>query len=46
MFYVYHTTAGPLEAPDLEHCTLVDAPKLATMVLDAGLFTWLLRKAG
>ena len=46
MFYVYHTTAGPLETPDSKSCTLIDSPKLASMVLDAGLFTWLLQKAG
>ena len=46
MFYVYHTTAGPLEVPNSKRCTLIDSPKLAGMVLDAGLFSWLLQKAG
>ena len=46
MFYVYHSAARTLEVPNKEHCTLIDRSKLAGMVLDAGLFTWLLQKTG
>jgi hypothetical protein len=44
MFYVYHTARKPL-ATDHPRVTLVDQQRLAEMVLNAGLFDWLMRKA-
>lgn len=45
MFFVYHT-AGEIQKPENEMVTLVGPQKLSEMVLDAGLFTWLLKKVG
>lgn len=44
MFYVYHTTAKPLVATT-SRTRLIDEIRLADMVLNAGLFDWLLKKA-
>ena len=44
MFYVYHTAKKPLTATHSK-TQLVDANRLADMVLNAGLFDWLLKKA-
>lgn len=44
MFYVYHTSKKPLVFAD-DQVVLIDQQKLSRMVLDAGLFSWLLRKA-
>lgn len=43
MFYVYHTGPDNLET-DSQQCTLVGPEKLSEMVLQAGLFDWLLKK--
>jgi hypothetical protein len=45
MFYVYHTARGPLSCEN-ESITLVGPNQFAVMVMDAGLFDWLLKKAG
>ena len=44
MFYVYHT--GPRLSAAQQNVTVVDAERLAEMVLNAGLFDWLIRKSG
>lgn len=43
MFYVYHTGPDKLEM-DNHRCTLVGPQKLSEMILQAGLFDWLLKK--
>ena len=43
MFFVWHTGDVGV-APDLGRVTLIGPKKLALMVLDAGLATWLRRK--
>jgi hypothetical protein len=45
MFYVYHNARAPLRCTD-ERVVLIGPDRLAAMVLDAGLFDWLLKKAG
>lgn len=45
MFYVYHTTKTPIENTN-PNIHLVNEHALAEMVLNAGLFDWLLKKAG
>ena len=45
MFYVYHSSKGDLRT-DITGVSLIGPERLSTMVLDAGLFGWLLRKAG
>ena len=45
MFYVYHTVRGKLNNNN-DKVTMVDGLKLAEMVLSAGLFDWLIKKAG
>ena len=42
MFFVWHT--GELRAPEDATVTLIGPDRLAKMVMDAGLFSWLLRK--
>lgn len=42
MFYVYHTGAV---TTDDEAITVIEAPRLARMTLDAGLTDWVIRKA-
>ena len=44
MFYVYHTVKKPLKASHPK-TRLIDSQQLADMVLNAGLFDWLLKKA-
>ena len=44
MFYAYHTATKPLIAPD-EGCVLLGPKRLAEMVLEAGLYDWLIEKA-
>jgi len=44
MFYVYHTAKKEL-VPNDDTTKLINAHKLADMVLSAGLFNWLLKKA-
>ena len=44
MFYAYHTAKRPLTAPD-QGCVLLGPERLAEMVLDAGLYDWLIEKA-
>lgn len=46
MFYVYHTAPTELCCGGISGCNLIGSARLAEMVLDAGLFSWLLRKAG
>lgn len=45
MFYVYHTSQTALICAD-DRVVLVGADRLAEMVMDTGLFGWLLKKAG
>ncbi len=45
MFYVYHTSKSALACPD-DRVVLVGPERLAEMVMDAGLFDLLLKKAG
>ena len=45
MFYVYHTSKTALICAD-DGVVLVDPNRLAEMVMDTGLFDWLLKKAG
>ena len=45
MFYVYHSTKIALVAGN-EKIVLVGPDRMAEMVLEAGLFDWLLKKAG
>ena len=45
MFYVYHTAKGKLQA-DNPDVSLIGPERLSSMVLEAGLFGWLLRKTG
>ncbi len=44
MFYVFHSARGELRATQAK-TRLIDAQKLSDMVLSAGLFDWLLKKA-
>ncbi len=44
MFYVYHTCKQQLKISS-EKTKLIDANKLSEMILNAGLFDWLLKKA-
>lgn len=44
MFYVYHT--GPELTTDRKDVTVINAEKLAEMILNAGLFDWLIKKSG
>ena len=44
MFYVYHTAAKELRNPD-SAVTMIGPDRLASLVLEAGLFDWLLEKA-
>ena len=45
MFYVYHTSKTALTCAD-DRVVLVGPDRLAEMVMDTGLFDWLLKKAG
>jgi hypothetical protein len=45
MFFVYHT-APTLLATEDPKVTIVDPERLSELVLDAGLFTWLVQKVG
>lgn len=45
MFFVYHTSEE-IQEPENKMIILVGPQKLSEMVLDAGLFTWLLKKVG
>jgi len=45
MFFVYHSADSPLAAID-PRLVLIDRERLSDMVLDAGLFDWLVRKVG
>ena len=45
MFYVYHSAKTPI-AVDNKRVVLIGPEKLAEMILEAGLFDWLLNKAG
>jgi hypothetical protein len=45
MFYVYHSCKTPLRC-DNASAVLIGPDRLAEMVLDVGLFGWLLKKAG
>lgn len=45
MFYVYHSSKKPLAEPDDDTVTVVGPHKLAEMVVEAGLVSWLIRKA-
>ena len=45
MFYVYHTSQTTLTCAD-DRVILVGPDRLAEMVMDTGLFDWLLKKAG
>ena len=45
MFYVYHSSKGELHT-DNSDVSLIGPERLSFMVLDAGLFDWLLRKVG
>ena len=45
MFYVYHTSKSALTCAD-DRVVLVGPDRLAEMVMDTGLFDWLLKKAG
>ncbi len=40
MFYVYHTGPSSLQADD-DSCTIIGPSRLAEMILNAGLFDWL-----
>jgi hypothetical protein len=44
MFYVYHSAPASLQTSD-PRCILVNADRLASMVLDAGLTNWIIKKA-
>lgn len=44
MFYVYHTSATDL-ACDNDGITLIDAEQLSKMILEAGMFDWLIERA-
>ncbi len=44
MFYVYHSANGSISETDDASVTIVGPEKLAAMVVDAGLVTWLIRK--
>lgn len=46
MFYVYHTAPTELTYGNNSGCSLIGSARLAEMVLDAGLFTWLFKKMG
>ncbi len=49
MFFVYHTVdhaSEEIQEPENKMIILVGPQKLSEMVLDAGLFTWLLKKVG
>ncbi len=45
MFYVYHSVKTPLTASN-KNIVLIGPDRLAEMVLEAGLFDYLLKKAG
>lgn len=45
MFYVYHTAKTPLSDAQ-DKIVLVGPERLAEMILEVGLFDWLLKKAG
>jgi hypothetical protein len=45
MFYVYHTAKTPLSGAQ-DKIALVGPERLAKMILEVGLFDWLLKKAG
>jgi hypothetical protein len=45
VFLVTHTFDGALSAKDLTRVEIIDAQRLATLVLDAGLCDWLLEKS-
>ncbi len=45
MFYVYHSNEKPLICED-PRVALIGPEKLSEMVLNAGLFDWLLQKIG
>ncbi len=45
MFYVYHTTNNALRVED-ERVSIVGPDRLAELVLETGLFDWLLKKVG
>jgi Restriction endonuclease len=43
MFYVYHSANSALTAPD-DSCILVGPERLAEMILEAGLYDWLIKR--
>ena len=45
MFYVYHTANSELRVED-ERISIVGPNRLAELVLETGLFNWLLKKVG
>lgn len=45
MFYVYHTASAHLEVDD-PRITIIGPERLSALVLDAGLFSWLIQKVG
>jgi len=45
MFYVFHSSKSPIRC-DADNVTLIGPEQLAPMILQAGLFDWLLEKAG
>lgn len=45
MFYVYHTANSELREED-ERVSIVGPNRLAELVLETGLFDWLLKKVG
>jgi hypothetical protein len=45
MFYVYHTARGKLSAQN-ERTKLIGPKKLAEMILNSGLFNWLIERVG
>ena len=46
MFYVYHTGPKVSELPSPDGVTIIDAKRLAEMILDAGLLDWLIKRSG
>ena len=46
MFYVFSKHTGKEPMSDNDGITVINAEKLAPMILDAGLFDWLLNKSG
>ena len=44
MFYVFHTSGKTRINCAEDNVTIIDAERLAEMILDAGLVSWLIRK--